>query len=168
VRRRLFNLAAAVSLVLVVLSFAALGASISVAGDSFSRMDGERLAWEGGYEYFRERFPFAVVLGLAALGIASGLAHAVVIRRGRRIALLAVACNFLWAAWWGRYHVPCWSVAVAGSVLSAGWAVCQMKSRLRSRSGLCPTCNYDLRATPERCPECGTQAKPQPAEGAAA
>jgi hypothetical protein len=28
--------------------------------------------------------------------------------------------------------------------------------RLRPRSGLCPTCGYDLRAKPGRCPECGT------------
>jgi hypothetical protein len=50
---------------------------------------------------------------------------------------------------------PVWFIAIPFAVGPALWIIAARR-RLRSqRQGLCPTCRYDLRATPQRCPECG-------------
>jgi hypothetical protein len=56
--------------------------------------------------------------------------------------------------------VPWWMLALATSVLPLCWAgrlwLRRSRRRRRIRHGLCPSCGYDLRATPDGCPECGT------------
>jgi hypothetical protein len=44
------------------------------------------------------------------------------------------------------------------SILPLLWLRAYRKNRKRPGDGLCPSCGYDLRATPDRCPECGTPA----------
>jgi hypothetical protein len=45
------------------------------------------------------------------------------------------------------------AVVLAISPLIMLWRA--SRRRRRSPNELCPACNYDLRATPDRCPECG-------------
>ena len=40
-------------------------------------------------------------------------------------------------------------------VLTARPLISVVRERRRVRQGHCPACGYDLRATPDRCPECG-------------
>jgi hypothetical protein len=54
--------------------------------------------------------------------------------------------------------LPHWFLALLFAILPAVHLRAAIRSRRRHRAGHCPTCGYDLRATPERCPECGTEA----------
>jgi hypothetical protein len=56
--------------------------------------------------------------------------------------------------------IPYWFICCASLALPVGRASVRTLRRLRSRNaGLCRVCGYDLRATPARCPECGTAAR---------
>jgi hypothetical protein len=70
------------------------------------------------------------------------------ISNGRRRAIHAHVWEFWFAMPW----------ALAGSAaLSLPWLLDRARRRWKSKPvGYCAICGYDMRATPERCPECGT------------
>ena len=53
--------------------------------------------------------------------------------------------------------VPLGSVCLLAAVLPMATALRWRKAR-KQRRGLCPACGYDLRASPDHCPECGAAA----------
>jgi predicted amidophosphoribosyltransferase len=55
--------------------------------------------------------------------------------------------------------VPDWFVIALTLVLPAHYLSGVIKRRRARSHNLCRGCGYDLRATPERCPECGLKVK---------
>jgi hypothetical protein len=51
--------------------------------------------------------------------------------------------------------IPYWSPAMVFAILPSLWIWQFIKHGHRRKLGHCPKCNYDVRATPDRCPECG-------------
>jgi hypothetical protein len=50
-------------------------------------------------------------------------------------------------------EAPFWFISILFALAPAAWL---FRRRVQSSNGKCIACGYDLRATPDRCPECGT------------
>lgn len=65
--------------------------------------------------------------------------------------------------WWkdnySAVSIPYWPLVLISGILPCRRLRSRVSAYRRNRriaAGLCPTCGYDLRASKERCPECGT------------
>jgi hypothetical protein len=168
-KRRLFNLAAVVSLVMMlatlwlwVQSLFAEDVFLFVADASYGAKDAVGIGSSSSLMYLYHR--------VYQLRIATGFQHWVSepgpllnTPSWRAFALALDAGDPSWAV-----YVPHWFVALLFA-LPPGWKLFTiLRSRKRGgESNLCIVCGYDLRATPERCPECGSAVAPKPAEAAA-
>lgn len=56
-------------------------------------------------------------------------------------------------AW--SFAIPIWLPLLLFLALPGWKSGRYMRKRIRDSRGLCPDCGYDVRASPERCPECG-------------
>jgi hypothetical protein len=51
--------------------------------------------------------------------------------------------------------VPYWLMVAATAASPVTFLISRRRRRRAQLAGLCLWCGYDLRATPDRCPECG-------------
>ena len=60
----------------------------------------------------------------------------------------------------GAIVLPLWPIIVLSGILPGLRLWRRVRRRINARKGQCRECGYDLRATPQRCPECGTVPQP--------
>jgi len=64
-----------------------------------------------------------------------------------------------WLMGW-RIWIPYWLLVIIFMLLPIYAGYRRMRYGKRTATNCCPSCGYDLRASPERCPECGRPTDP--------
>jgi hypothetical protein len=55
-----------------------------------------------------------------------------------------------------------WPVVAGTGILPLAWVRLSVRRWRRRKTGRCSSCGYDIRATPDRCPECGAVPREPP------
>ncbi|HEX3357109.1 MAG TPA: hypothetical protein VHS31_09075 [Tepidisphaeraceae bacterium] len=63
---------------------------------------------------------------------------------------------------YSAFAIPWWMLLLALAICPALWLRVPVRARRRRQRGECAVCGYDLRATPDRCPECGAVPREPP------
>ena len=66
-------------------------------------------------------------------------------------------------AYWRVLRIPIWAILSLLLILPVMTAARLLRLRRRRKAGLCLSCGYDMRGSPEQCPECGARRQPNAA-----
>jgi len=132
------------------------------------RLDAEAYRKSGIYSY-KGRVVYGVTacngFDLSMCGGERVLLDLDAIARGRPFGINRDQGQTFRAWYWHRaVWIPHWFLVLAFGFYPAVWLLFRARRNRGGREGMkCARCGYDLRATPDRCPECGTVPTTKPA-----